>query len=118
MGVCVFPRVVAVLTRKRPANDFSADKAETDLGERARRAHANCVENLPIFATVVLIGAVIAFEDVWFDRLALVYVGARVVQTLVHLSSVSALAVNVRFHFFTVQVACVVSMGALLIGQG
>jgi hypothetical protein len=65
---------------------------------------------------VVLVGAVSGLTDPTFDTLAQVYLGARIGQTLVHLSSGSAMVVNVRFTFFVVQAVCVLWMAALAAG--
>jgi len=68
----------------------------------------NCVENLPIFAAVVLAGRLLELPDEPFGLVALAVLGARVLQTSAHLLSGSTLAVNVRFCFYAVQV---VAMG-------
>lgn len=118
LGYLLGSRSHQVLVAGKPPNAF---KTGTYVGseryERVMRAHANCVENLPVFATVVLIGAAIGLVDPVFDRLAIVYVGARVGQSGVHIASGSSAAVNVRFGLFVAQIACVVAMGIRLIGQ-
>ena len=51
--------MVAVLRGERPANGFPADQDHGGPGwyRRCNRAHLNCVENLPVFGAVVLVGA-------------------------------------------------------------
>jgi hypothetical protein len=44
-----------ILTGRVPIRDFRADRIEgDDWYKRAMRAHANCVENLPVFGAIVL----------------------------------------------------------------
>lgn len=103
-----------LLGRARP-NAFPADTPHgPDWYRRLMRAHANCVENLPIFGAVVLVGHLVGLQDGSFGTLALVTVLARVGQTLAHISSGRSLVINVRFTFFAVQVGCVLAMMALI----
>jgi hypothetical protein len=73
---------------------------------RLYRAHANTVENLSIVAILVLVGTLVHVYQGTFDKLALVALGARVVQSLAHVASGSVMAVNVRFTAFLTQYAC------------
>lgn len=44
-----------ILTRGVPIASFRADHPEgADRYKRALRAHANCIENLPVFAAIVI----------------------------------------------------------------
>ena len=105
-------RVMMVVGQKRAPNSFPADKPHEGPGwyQRCIRAHLNCVENLPVFGAVVLVGAVAGVDTPWLDLLAQIYLVARVLQTVTHLTSVSAMAINVRFSFFFVQLLCIVAM--------
>jgi len=92
-----------VLTGEVPANGF--DPANSKLApfmQRLARAHANCVEGLPIFGGLMLVALVTGRAAVT-DPLALVFLGARVVQSLIHLASLSNAAVTARFTAFAVQ---------------
>jgi uncharacterized MAPEG superfamily protein len=92
-----------VLTRQVPANGFSPDNANlSPFMQRLARAHANCIEGLPIFGGLMLV-AIVASQTAVTDPLAYVFVCARLVQSLVHLVSVSPLAVTLRFTAFSVQ---------------
>lgn len=96
-------RGVLVLTGKRAANQFQPDGSDVSpFSNRLCRAHANCYENLPVFASVVLVALVMGRNGVT-DPLALWFLGARVAQSLVHLASTHPAAVNVRFVFFVIQ---------------
>src|SRR5881409_3463872 len=51
---------------------------------RLFRAHANCVENLPLFATVVLVAAVTGRNSPVLAVLAVGYLSARVAESVSH----------------------------------
>ena len=75
--------------------------------QRLARAHANCLEGLPLFGGLMLI-AVVAGRSAVTDPLAWALLGARVVQSLIHLASTSPVAVMARFTAFGVQMAVAV----------
>jgi len=82
---------------------------------RAVRAHANCLETLPIFAGVVLVATVAGRGSRTMDVLAAVTLGARMLQTSVHmLFEETSRTVAVRFTFFLVQLLAIVAMGLLV----
>ena len=52
-------RTALVLAKKRAANSFSPSGEEVSpFANRLCRAHANCYENLPIFAALILLALV------------------------------------------------------------
>lgn len=92
-----------VLTRAVPANGFQPDNANlSPFMQRLARAHANCLEGLPLFGGLLLV-AVVAGKAAVTDPLAYVFLAARVLQSLIHLASLSSLAVTLRFSAFAVQ---------------
>ena len=92
-----------VLAREVPANGFNPDNAGlSPFMQRLARAHANCLEGLPLFGGFMLLAVVAGKPDVT-DPLALVLLAARVVQSDIHLVSTSASAVTARFTAFAVQ---------------
>jgi uncharacterized MAPEG superfamily protein len=96
-------RASLVITGKRAPNRF--DPGGADVGEFSRRlcrAHANCYENLPIFGGLVAVALATGQSQVT-DGLAMWFLGARIGQSVVHLLSVSNMAVNVRFALYLVQ---------------
>ena len=112
-----FARVSQVLRGEATPNSFTPGVPHgSDAYWRLNRAHANCLENLPLFAAVVLTAAAAGIATPTFDWLARVYVFARVGQSLAHLSSGSDTAVNVRFTFFGVQVVAIVWMALTIVG--
>ncbi|MFM7010575.1 MAG: MAPEG family protein [Betaproteobacteria bacterium] len=92
-----------VLRGKVPANGFTPDNAGlSPFMQRLARAHANCVESLPVFGGLLLV-AIATDQTHITDPLAYVFLASRVFQSLVHLASVSPTAVKVRFSAFAVQ---------------
>jgi uncharacterized MAPEG superfamily protein len=69
---------------------------------RAQNAH-NCVENLPVFAAIVL--SAYALGRAPADHVASYVLGARLAQSTVHLIGVNHWFVFVRGSLFTIQVA-------------
>jgi uncharacterized MAPEG superfamily protein len=76
---------------------------------RLQDAHANCLENLPVFAVIVL-GAAAAGRLDTIAALAPWVLYARVGQSLVHLSGVGQLQVLVRATFWGVQLGLLLWM--------
>ncbi|MFZ5480140.1 MAG: MAPEG family protein [Myxococcota bacterium] len=110
-----YPRVSAVLAGRAKPGDFKADEPHGgETYRRTIRAHLNCVENLPVFASVVLVGHAAGHASRAFDALAVTYVAARVGQSLAHVASGRHRVVLVRFSFFTVQVIAVIGMAVLI----
>jgi uncharacterized MAPEG superfamily protein len=110
-------RAKLVLTKAVPANGFSPDNANlSPFMQRLARAHANCLEGLPIFGGLMLVAAM-AGHSTLTDPLAPLLLGARVAQSLIHLSSVSATAVTLRFSAFVVQMGIAVYWAIALLAQ-
>jgi uncharacterized MAPEG superfamily protein len=98
-------RVRLVLSGKMTSAGFRSDNANlSPFMQRLARAHANCIENLPLFGGLLLL-ALGTHRAALTDPLAFALLGARIVQSCVHLGSIGAAAVNLRFSAFLVQVA-------------
>ncbi len=81
---------------------------------RALRAHANCVENLPVYGAIVLVMAVARIDLPVLDVLAVVLITARVAQTTVHVAfAQTSRVVGVRSSFYHLQWFCMVAMAAI-----
>ena len=106
-----------ILTGKAPISSFKATNPEgSDWYLRAMRAHANCVENLPVFAAVVFALYAANISTAAINTLALIVPIARIGQTLVHVAFAETnTSVSIRFIFFFSQVICVLTMAALLL---
>jgi len=109
-------RVSQVLAGKAAPTSFPAGQPHgSERYWRLNRAHANCVENLPLFAAVVLTGHVAGLTAGAFATAAQIYVAARVGQTLTHVASGGVFAVNVRFAFFATQLVCLIWMALMVV---
>ena len=98
-------RALLVAGGRVPANGFSPDNAGLSPSmQRLARAHANCVEGLPIFGGLMLVALVTGRAGLT-DPLAYVLLAARVLQSSIHLASTSVAAVMLRFAAFAVQMA-------------
>jgi hypothetical protein len=96
-------RTAHVLTGKVAANQFVPDNANlSPFMQRLARAHLNCIEGLAVFGGLLAI-AIMTQRTSITDPLALWLLGARIVQSLIHLASLSAIAVTLRFTAFAVQ---------------
>lgn len=104
-----------VITKEVPANGFRPDNANlSPFMQRLARAHANCLEGLPIFGGLMLV-AVVSGNAALTDPLAFVLLGARIVQSSIHLASLSPAAVTFRFSAFAVQMGIGVYWAFLLL---
>jgi len=102
IGIVTF-RTGFVLSKKRAANAFAPSGEDVSpFSARLCRAHANCYENLPIFAALILL-ALVTDNAAITDSLACWVLAARVAQSVVHLISTSEMAVTLRATFFSVQ---------------
>ena len=96
-------RTYLVVTGKVAANAFTPDNSGlSPFMQRLARAHANCIEGLPIFGGLLAIAIMISRTDAT-DPLALWFLGARIAQSIIHLVSTSPIAVSLRFTAFAVQ---------------
>jgi len=97
-----------VLTGEVPANGFNPENTNlSPFMQRLARAHANCLEGLPIFGGLLLLAALAGKTSVT-DPLAYLLLAARIVQSVIHLASLSPAAVTARFTAFAVQVGIAV----------
>lgn len=97
-------RVLEILRGKK-ANSWTrgAEAERPALVKRAEHAHMNCVENLPLFAVIVL-GAAALGKSAVTDPVAGYVLYARIGQSVVHLLGTSHWLVLVRATFWTIQI--------------
>jgi uncharacterized MAPEG superfamily protein len=106
-------RVGKVMRREAKPNEFNpAVPHGSESYQRRMRAHLNCVENLPIFAALVLLGSVLHVPGQLFQIAAITVLPARLVQSVTHIASGRNRAVLLRFYAFSVQLVC---FGILLV---
>ena len=105
-----------VLTGRARSNEFKPDNSNiSPFMQRLARAHANCVESLPLFGGLLLV-ALVTGRTAATDPLAPWLLGARALQSSIHLASTSVVAVNARFAAFMLQVAIAVYWVWALLG--
>ncbi len=105
-----------ILTGRSSLTDFPADAPRgNDWYRRAMRAHANCVENLPVYTAIVVVIIATGVQSIALDAFAVVLLAARIAQTFVHIGFAETnTTVGVRFGFFPVQLVCMFTMGTLV----
>jgi uncharacterized MAPEG superfamily protein len=105
VGVYRWSRIFA---GRVPIRNFPADASGgEDWYRRATRAHANCIENLPVFGAIVFGLYVANVASPLVDTLAATVLAARIVQSMVHVCFVHTNTVaSVRFTFYFVQFVC------------
>ena len=102
-------RTTLVLSKRADATKFKPGNENlSPFMQRLARAHMNCIEGLPVFGGLLLL-AIATSKTAITDPLAGWFVLARLVQSITHLISAGALAVNIRFTAFSIQMV----MGAL-----
>lgn len=100
-------RTALVLSRRAPANSWTQGAPSHEDPAwviRFQNAHLNCLENLPLYAAVVL-GAYVSGQLSLLEGLAWIYFGARVAQVLIHVISTSPTFVFLRANVWFVQLA-------------
>ncbi len=108
-------RWVRILFRSAPIASFQSDRIEgADWYRRGMRAHANCVENLPVFGAIVFVISTIGVGGPTVDSMCIAVLIARMCQSLVHVCHVQTNAfVAVRFSLFCVQLVCFLGLIAI-----
>jgi len=109
-------RLSRVFRGRAGMGEFPADRVEgQDWYKRSMRAHANCVENLPVFAVLVYALRACGIVEPAVDLLCAVILAARIPQSLVHVCFAQTdRVVSVRFAFFSVQLLSFCALIALI----
>ena len=103
--VLVNVRMITSASTGKALNTFSPAGGDLDgFGNRLTRAHLNCLEVLPVAAAVIL-GAAVSGNNAITDPWAMVFLWARIAQTIVHLVGTSTPLILIRGTFFIVQLA-------------
>lgn len=116
IGVYRWGHILTGRARFKDYGDYSAYRAESsDFYKRSMRAHANCIENLPIYGAIVVVAVVAGAEGPALDILAVVFMVCRVGQTVVHVAfKQTNVVVAFRSIFYNAQWACMVAMAILV----
>jgi len=106
-----------IFTGRVAIRNFPADAAGgEDWYRRATRAHANCIENLPVFGAIVFALHVANVAGALVDALAVTVLVARVFQSLTHVLFVHTDTVaSWRFTFYFVQFICFTWLTGLIV---
>jgi len=108
-----------ILTGRVAIREFRADQIEgADWYKRAMRAHANCVENLPVFGAIVFGLYVGNVGSALVNALAVAVLVGRIMQSLVHVCFIQTNTVTaVRFGFFFVQIVSFLWLTGILLSK-
>jgi len=116
-------RWYSILFGRAELTSFPGDTPHGDVAyRRVVRAHANCIENLPVYAAIVLSAEALSVVPAYMDALAVGVIACRIVQSSIHmLLPETNRTVAVRFSFFFAQYAAmswmIVSIAALGIAR-
>ena len=110
-------RWTRILRGHASVSSFRADQVEgEDWYRRSMRAHANCIENLPVFGAIVLALDIGDVGGPVVNVLSILVLISRVLQSLVHVSHVQTDAfVAVRFSMLCVQLISFVALIVLVV---
>ena len=104
----------SVAIRNFPADAAGGD----DWYKRATRAHANCIENLPVFGAVVFALDAGRVTSPLVDGLCVAVVLARVVQSTVHVGFIHTNTIaSIRFGFYFIQFICFVWLTGIVVAS-
>ncbi|MCC0008574.1 MAG: MAPEG family protein [Hyphomicrobiaceae bacterium] len=106
-----------ILSGRASVAEWRADVPQgCEWYQRSMRAHMNCVENLPIFAALVVALMATGLQSPLIDTLAITTLVARVGQTVVHIMAPpSNPSAALRFTLFLVQVICMIAIGTAIV---
>jgi len=110
-------RLSRIFRGRAGMGDFPADRVEGQAWYvRAMRAHANCIENLPVFAVLVYALRACGIVSPAVDPLCAIILAARIPQSLVHVCFVQTdRVVSLRFAFYFVQLLSFCVLIALIV---
>ena len=108
-----------ILRGKTEIKSFRADVIEgEDWYLRSMRAHANCVENLPVFGAIVLALHVSGISGTATNVLVALVLIARVCQSITHVAITQTNAVAfVRFIFFFIQLMSFLGLSGIILWE-
>jgi uncharacterized MAPEG superfamily protein len=106
-----------ILGGRASISEWQADLPQgSEWYRRAMRAHANCVENLPVFVAIVYCATTAGAHGRLLDLLALLVLAGRIAQTTVHVSVSQTDAVaSLRFCFYLIQALSMLGMAAIVV---
>lgn len=110
------PRIPQALMGVKAIDSWERNKTPSDpmFFQRAKGAHLNCIENLPLFIGVVAIAGLMNRIEV-ANAVAAYVLYARVAQGLVHMLGTSFVLIMARATFFLIQLALIAYIAAQLL---
>jgi len=108
-----------ILTGRIPIREFKADQVEgRDWYKRAMRAHANCVENLPVLGALVFALYISGTGGKGIDAASLLIIAARLPQSLVHVCFIQTnFVASLRFGFYFLQAASYLYLAGAIVNH-
>ncbi|TDT43531.1 MAPEG family protein [Halospina denitrificans] len=108
-----------ILRGKTEIKSFRADVIEgEDWYLRSMRAHANCVENLPVFGAIVFALYASGISGTATNVLVALVLVARVCQSITHVALTQTNAVAfVRFIFFFIQLMSFLGLSGIILWE-
>ena len=108
-----------ILRGKTEIKSFRADVIEgEDWYLRAMRAHANCVENLPVFGAIVFALYASGISGSATDTMAAIVLIARVCQSITHVALTQTNTIAfVRFIFFFMQLVSFLGIAGIILRE-
>ena len=106
-----------ILSGKAEIKEFRADVVDgSEWYRQSMRAHANCVENLPVFGAIVFALHASGISSSAANLMAVVVLLARVCQSVTHVAFPQTnRVVFIRFLFFFVQLLCFAGMAIVVV---
>lgn len=106
-----------ILTGRATVSEWQANQPQgSDWYQRAMAAHRNCIENLPVFAAIVISINALELHGAVLNNLALVILIARIAQSLIHICLIQTDRVATwRFIFFFTQIVAMIWMGIYIV---
>jgi len=103
-----------ILTGREPITAFPPEPSHgPGFYRRAMRAHANCLENLPLLTAVVVAIELTGTSSLAADKAAIFLLAARIAQSIIHVGfRESQPTVYIRFLFFFSQLIALAVMAA------
>ncbi len=119
LGTVGIYRWSRILTGRVPIREFRADQVEgDDFYKRSMRAHANCVENLPVFGAIIFALHVSGVDSAVANGVCVAILAARILQSLTHVSFVQTNTLaSVRFSFFFIQILGFLALIAIVVNH-
>ena len=109
-------RVNSILRDGKAFNQFHSDARDmAGAGVRITRAHANSLDNLALPIALILL-AMATGNGAITDGLAMAYLGCRILQSVIHMISISNIMIMVRGTFFTAQLVILIIWAVNLYG--